>query len=274
MDEAQQQPESSAKLLKQDRDFVVPGDKIVSSMDYLPGKNCFRDGDSIYSKRLGIIHLENHVISVVPLSGAYMPLPGDMVIGEVEEIQGNGWFIDMGVPNSTYLSLSGVRGYVRSGTDLTRIYNIGDLIYVKIVSVSKQGLSLSMQDDRSRKLAGGRIINVAPVKVPRVIGKQGSMISLIKRRTGCNIVVGQNGLIWLQGAEEALATTVIKMVERESHKEGLTEMIEKYLDEHAPKILPPAPQEQQESAGSFKQFQDEKKDIFGDGDQNQGGENA
>lgn len=264
-----EEQEQKVALLKEDRQFTVPGDKIVSSMEYLPGKNCFRDGESIYSKRLGIVHVENHVISVVPLSGAYMPLMGDMVIGEIEDVQGNGWFVDLGVPYSTYLSLSGVRGYVRAGTDLTKIYNIGDLIYVKIISVSKQGISLSMQDDRARKLSGGKIITVEPVKVPRIIGKQGSMISLIKRKTGSNIIVGQNGLIWLQGGEENLATTVIKMVERESHKEGLTDTIEKYLEQHAPKILPPAMPEVGESQA---QVPEEKKNIFEDESGNEGGE--
>ena len=230
-----EQTENTA-LLKQEREFVVPGDKIVSSMEFVPGKNTFRDGESIYSKRLGIVHLENHVISVVPLSGGYTPQIGDMVIGEIEDTQANGWFVTLEAPHSAYLSLSGVRGYVRQGTDLTRIYNVGDLIYVKIVSVSKQGVSLSMQDDRARKLSGGKVITVEPVKVPRVIGKQGSMISLIKRKTGSNIVVGQNGIVWLQGGDEDLATVVIKMVERESHKEGLTDMIEKFLNENAPAV--------------------------------------
>jgi len=231
-------------LVKQEREFVVPGDKIVSSMEYLPGKNTFRDGDSIYSKRLGIVHLENHVISIVPLSGGYNPQIGDMVIGEIEDAQANGWFVNLEAPYSSYLSLSGVRGYIRQGTDLTTIYNVGDLIYVKIVSVSRQGIGLSMQDDRARKLAGGKVINVEPVKVPRVIGKQGSMISLIKRQTGSNIVVGQNGIVWIQGGDENLATTVIKMVEMESHKEGLTDMIEKFLGEHAPKNVQPMASEQ------------------------------
>ena len=70
------------------------------------------------------------------------------------------------------------------------------------------------------------------------------MISLIKRQTGSNIVVGQNGIVWIQGGDENLATTVIKMVEMESHKEGLTDMIEKFLGEHAPKNVQPMASEQ------------------------------
>jgi exosome complex component RRP4 len=48
-------------------------------------------------------------------------------------------------------------------------------------------------------LEDGRIIKINPHKVPRVIGKEGSMVSLIKSETGCEITVGQNGAIWIQG---------------------------------------------------------------------------
>ena len=263
-EEAIEQKIEEIELLKPEREFVVPGDKIVSSMEYLPGKNTFRDGDSIYSKRLGIVHLENHVISVVPLSGSYTPQVGDMIIGEIEDIHTSGWFVSFESPYSSYLPLSGIRGYIRPGTDLSRIYNVGELIYVKVISCNKQGISLSMQDDRSRKLYGGKIINVEPVKVPRIIGKQGSMISLIKRKTGTNIIVGQNGLIWLQGGDETLATTVIKMVERESHKEGLTDTIEKYLEEHAPKDLGVPAQTEHSELQPATEPQKPDKNIFVD----------
>jgi exosome complex component RRP4 len=58
------------------------------------------------------------------------------------------------------------------------------------------------------------------------------MISMVKRATNCRIVVGQNGLIWLQGDEpqkELEAVNVIKKIEAESHKSGLTEEISKLL---------------------------------------------
>lgn len=246
----------SEELLKKEHDFVVPGDKVVSSMEYLPGRNCFRDGDSVFSKRLGIVHVENHVISVVPLSGAYTPQMGDMVIGEVEDIQSNGWFIDINFPASTYLPLSGVSGYVRAGTDLTRIYNIGELIYAKVASCTRQGVNLSMQDMRCRKLIGCKVISIDPVKVPRLIGRAGSMISMIKNKTGCNINVGQNGIVCLQGGLDELATKVIRIIEKDSHQEGLTDKIEKLLNDEiktsglvAPALKPEAESIQDEAYG-------------------------
>ena len=92
------------------------------------------------------------------------------------------------------------------------------------------------------KISGGRLIKISSQKVPRVIGKQGSMVSLIKSKTGCEITVGQNGLVWLKGTPEGelLAEKAVKMIEEKSHLEGLTEKMDKFLDENRGS-LPPAP---------------------------------
>ena len=214
-----------------DRDFVVPGDEIVKSMDYLPGKNCFREGDSIFAKRLGVVSIENRVISVIPLSGVYIPRTGDMVIGEVEDIQSNGWIVNINSPSSVFLPLSGVREFIdTSKTDLSNVYNVRDIIYAKVSSVnSMESIHISMQDIRSRKFRGGRIVKIGPAKVPRLIGKQGSMINLIKTNTECKISVGQNGIVWLYGEKEDLAIKAINMIEEESYINGLTDKISELL---------------------------------------------
>ncbi len=229
--EEQKQEQADAMKIA-DRELVIPGEEIISSMDYLPGKNCFRDGDSIISKRVGIVSVSGRVISVIPLSGVYLPRPGDMVIGEIEEIQSNnGWLVNVRAPVNAYLPISGVREYIDTQkTDLSRVYSIGDVIYAKVSSVvGSSTLHLSMQDPRCRKFRTGRIVRMSPVKVPRLIGKHGSMITLIKNHTGCRINVGQNGLIWLEGEKEELAIKAIHIIERESQSEGLTDRISEML---------------------------------------------
>ncbi len=214
-----------------DRDFVVPGDEIIKSMDYVPGRNCFREGDSIFAKRLGLVSIENRVISVIPLSGVYIPRTGDMVIGEVEDIQSNGWVVNINSVCSTFLPLSGVREFIdTSKTDLSKVYNVGDMIYAKVFSInSLESIHISMQDTRSRKFRGGRIVKIGPAKVPRLIGKQGSMVNLVKEKTGCRINVGQNGIIWLEGEKEDLAIKAIKKIEEDSYINGLTDKISELL---------------------------------------------
>lgn len=219
--------------LQNEKKVVLPGDRIVESMDYLPGRNCYRDGDSIYSKRLGVVYYRGRVIDVVALSGKYMPEPEDMVIGTVKEVQYSGWIIDINSPYKAFLPLAGVRGFLDPArTDLTKIYGIGDVIYAMVLDVTPmKDVKISMKDPSTRKFENGRIVSISPVKVPRVIGKQGSMINMIKDKTGCRISVGQNGVIWIQGERENLAARAVMEIERNSQMSGLTDHIGKLLAE-------------------------------------------
>jgi exosome complex component RRP4 len=218
------------ELIKNDRELVIPGDEIIRSMDYLPGKNAFRDGDSICAKKLGLVSVNRRVISVIPLSGVYIPKAGDMVMGEVIDIQNNGWVIDIKSVNEGFLPLSGVREFIdTSKTDMSKVYGLGDVVYAKISAASSNSVYLTMQDTRSRKIRSGRVVKMSPAKVPRLIGKEGSMIKLIKDKTGCRISIGQNGLVWFEGDKEDSVIDAIKLIERESVTDGLTDKISNLL---------------------------------------------
>lgn len=223
--------------VRKGKEIVLPGDRIVESMEYLPGRNCYRDGNSVYSKRLGIVYYRGHVIDVVPLSGKYMPEPDDMVIGKVAEVQYSGWIIDISSPYKAFLPLSGVRGFIEpSRTDISKIYGVDELIYARVSDVTPmKDIRISMKDPSTKKFENGRVIRISPVKVPRVIGKQGSMITMIKDRTGCRVSVGQNGVIWIQGENEHLAAKAIMEIEENSHIQGLTDHIGKLLGHGNPR---------------------------------------
>jgi exosome complex component RRP4 len=237
MEDAKEKPGAgSAKqakgLLKKARDFVVPGDKLVDSMEFLPGRNCFRQGDGIFAKKLGLLGVDGRVLSVIPLNGSYMPVRDDMVIGEVTDVQSNGWVIDIKCPYQAYMPLSGVRGFIDSSkTDMSKIYDVGDMLYGRVNMVNaSMSVHISMQDRICRKFSGGRLITVNPAKVPRIIGKSGSMIDMIKRGTDARVVVGQNGVIWLEGEKEEFVIQVIRFIEENSHLEGLTDKVGKILE--------------------------------------------
>jgi len=230
-----------AELIKKEREFVVPGDEIVKSMDYLPGRNCFRAGESICARKIGLVSLSGRVISIIPLSGKYVPKVGDMVIATVEDIPGTrGWVMDINSPYKAFLPLSGVRDFIDTNrTSLDKVYKIGDVVYAKIHSMSGfDMIDISMQDPRARKLRGGRIIRINQAKVPRIIGKQGSMISMIKDRTGSRISIGQNGYLWMDGGDEKMVMKAIDLIDTEAYKNGLTDKVSKLLGE--PKKPAPA----------------------------------
>jgi len=145
-----------------------------------------------------------------------------------------GWRIDTNTAYSAILPLKdATSAYIRKGEDLTRICDIGDYVVVQVTNVTSQNLiDVSMRGPGLRKLIGGRIIKINAHKVPRVIGSKGSMVSMIKEYTGCRIIVGQNGFVWIMGDPESeiLAVNSIKKIEEEAHLQGLTDRMKDFLE--------------------------------------------
>lgn len=211
--------------------IVLPGELVQKGIDYLAGQGTYRDGDEIRSKYLGILRKQDYSVRVIPLSGKYVPEIGDFVIGEIEYVSFMNWKVHISSAYKATLPVSMVDKYIEKGDDLSNHYKRGDLIFLKIDSISRDmDITLSMKDRNTRKLFGGRIISITPAKVPRVIGKKGTMVSIIKNKTGCSITVGQNGLIWIKGEHEDLVADAIEMIEKHSHESGLTDRVSKYLD--------------------------------------------
>ena len=229
-----------SKILVENKDIVTPGQVLAEGMDYLPAGGAFRENDKIVASQMGLANVDGRLIKVIALSGKYAPKKGDTVIAKVVDINVYGWRFEINCAYQAFLSMKeATQEFITKGADLTKFYDYGDIVATNILSVSAtKTVDLSMRGPGLRKLIGGRIIEVAPSKVPRIIGKQGSMITMIKEATGCKIVVGQNGLIWISGdnAEAELrATEVILKIERESHNEGLTDKIKQLLESETEK---------------------------------------
>ena len=205
-------------------------------MDSFPGMGTYREGENIVASRLGLVQLDGRTIKLIPLSGRYTPNKYDTIIGKVIDVNMSGWRIEINSAYSAMLSMKEATSqFINRGADLTKFYNIGDYVSCKIVQVTSQKLvDVTMKGMGLRKLRDGRIINAASNKVPRIVGKQGSMVSMIKDATKCNIMVGQNGLIWINGTPEGelLAIKAIRKIEQESHLSGLTDRIKEFLDKN------------------------------------------
>ena len=223
-----------SELLITEKTIVVPGESLAEGMDYLPGENTYRENEKIYSKVLGLANVSGRVIKITPLSGPYSPKPGNKIIGKVTDIAFSGWRVDTDTAYSAMLNVKDATSrFIKKEEDLSKILAIGDYIVVMITNVTSQNLiDLTMKEPGLYKINGGRIISINSQKVPRVIGKKGSMVSQIKDKTGCSITVGQNGLIWLKGTPEGelLAEEAIKLIEQKSHESGLTEKIGEFLE--------------------------------------------
>ena len=218
---------------KKERKIVVPGEVIATGQNFLPGENTKREGQNIIATRFGLLDIEERLTKIIPLSGTYIPRRGNVVIGKVVDITYNGWLIDIDSPYSAFLPIIECKGFVSKKDDLSLIYNYGEMVIAKVLGVKGKGVDLTTRERGFHNLEEGIIVRINSNKVPRVIGKQGSMINLIKEYTGCNIVVGQNGLIWIRGENiesELLAKEAVKMITERSFIEGLTDKVKEFLE--------------------------------------------
>lgn len=219
------------KKIVEDKAHVLPGDTLAEG-DYLPGRSCFKENDKVKSKVLGVARFKDNLVRVVPLSGGYIPQEGDRIIGMISGVGATNWWVDLNSPYDGYLSLSeGSDEFIDlNETELSDLYDIGELVYTEVIKVTKQkSVKLSMEGRICKKLTGGTIVRVSPSKVPRLIGRGGSMVEMIKGETGSKIIIGQNGIVWISGGNQKLAEEAVRTVSKRSYEKGLTEKIKKML---------------------------------------------
>ncbi len=212
------------------KQLVVPGD-LLAEGDYVSGDSTYKKNGKIYANRLGLVDYNGKRVHVVALKAFYIPAPGDLVIGKIVETTPGGWVIDIKAPHLARLRASDVveRSFKPETTDLPSIFDVGDLIITKVVDYDRtRDPMLTVREPGLGKIMRGQLIEVTPTKIPRVIGRQGSMVGMIKKETGCQLTIGQNGWILISGRspeDERLAIMALRKIEAESHTSGLTDRV-------------------------------------------------
>ncbi|MEM2954356.1 MAG: exosome complex RNA-binding protein Rrp4 [Candidatus Nanoarchaeia archaeon] len=223
------------KLYVRDRELVIPGELLAEGLEFLPSGKAYREDDKIFASAIGMVSIKGRVIKIIPLAGRYIPKKGDAIVGEIVAVLPGGWSVAINSAYAADLPLGeSTTEYIAKGSDITKIFDIGDYVFCEITNVTETKIvKLSATRRPYRKLKGGTLLQISPVKVPRVIGKQGSMITMIKKETDCEIVVGQNGWIWVKGTpeKEAMVAKIIEVIEKEAHTKGLTDKIKAMLEE-------------------------------------------
>lgn len=218
-------------------ELVIPGDLIDDSGKLKPGLNTYRRDGSLYAGRLGIKSRRGGTLDVVPLKGVYDAQTGDLVIGVVIQHGPSNWLIDINGPYPAPMHVNEVPwdvGFAETAQYLSH----QEVILCKILFVDEaKKVQVTMKDRNLRKLEGGLLLTVEPARVPRIIGKNGSMINLIKRYADVWLFVGQNGRIWINGDDDgiAIAREAIAKIENEAHIPGLTDRMKAFLQDRTGK---------------------------------------
>jgi exosome complex component RRP4 len=214
-----------------DKKLVIPGE-FLSDDPSLADEGTYVEDNKVFSTVFGIASFKNHV-RVVPLSGKYIPKPGDLIIGVIKEVTYSNWIVDIRSPYDGLLHISEFPRRIEND-EMSKYLKIGDSIMTLVSDVdANMKVELTLNDQRLRPIKEGRMIEVTPSKVPRFIGRSGSMIAMLKNETKCNIFIGQNGRIWITGRdnEMELAIKSLLKIERETHISGLTDRVTRFLKE-------------------------------------------
>jgi len=219
------------------KQLVTPGDLLAEGA-FFAGENTYRDGSKIYSARIGLADVIGNKLIVVPIKGAYIPRIDDIVIGRITDIGMSGWQVDICAPYPAMLPASETpiqRGRDVGRRDLSRILGVGDLVLAQVIAFDRTRDPLLTTKGRGLgKVNSGRVAKITPARIPRVIGKKGSMITMLKKETGTDIIPGQNGVILATGRnpdQERIAVEALYMIEREAHTTGLTDRVKAMIQE-------------------------------------------
>jgi len=221
-------------IFYENRQLVTPGD-LLAENEYMNGENTYKENGKIYATRVGLFVHEDKRVYVVALKSFYIPMVGDTVIGKVVEVTLGGWVVDVRAPYLAMLRASDAleRPFKPQKDDLPSLFDVGDMMIAKIVAYDRtRDPLLTVLERGLGKIARGQIIEITPTKIPRVIGKKGSMITILKEETGCQITIGQNGRVLVSGKspeDERLAIMAIRKIEEEAHTTGLTDRITEIL---------------------------------------------
>ena len=223
------------KRFESKKRHVLPGDFITTAPLRLQN-NVVLEGKRIISTTIGLSDVSDDSVRVISLTGVYLPKIDDLVIGTIQYIHGNSWFADI---NSCYQGmLLGQdvfgRGSYPTKSEMEERLSKGDIIFAKIANSDRQREPLiSIADKNLGKIDSGELIKISPTKIPRLIGKHGSMIQTIEASTNATITVGQNGFIVVScdetnGLLKALAA--IRMIDEQAHLVDLTDKVKKMLE--------------------------------------------
>ena len=217
------------------RKYVIPGD-LVTTGPFRPEQNVILEGDKIISTTIGISEIYDDSVKVITLTGKYLPKIDDLVIGKVNSHTSLSWELDINSCYVGFLPAQDVfgRDFSAHADELSSKLKTGDLVAARIANFDRTRDPLVTISDRDLgKIDSGNLVKISPSKVPRLIGKKGSMIQMIEMATNAAVTIGQNGwvVVSCETPEGLLkAKKAIEMVNEKAHVVNLTDQIKEMLD--------------------------------------------
>ncbi len=217
------------------RKYVIPGD-VVTTGPFRPEQNVVLEGNRIISTAIGISEIYDDSVKVIPLTGKYIPKINDLVIGKVISHTSLSWELDINSCYVGFLPAQDVfgRDFSAHADELSSKLKSGDLVAARIANFDRTRDPLVTISDRDLgQIDSGDLVKISPSKVPRLIGKRGSMIQMIEMATNAAVTIGQNGwvVVSCETPEGLLkAKKAIEMINEKAHVANLTDQVKEMLE--------------------------------------------
>jgi exosome complex component RRP4 len=215
--------------------IVLPGDKISDNPVRM--ENAIVENGKTYATVIGMF--DESKGAFIPLESVWYPRQGDFVIGIVENSKNNVCTVQFDSPFRGLIlppprPRFGGRGRDdrfggRQHEERQEVLHVGDVVSAFVREVKREADQIILILERHRRLFGGKLVEVRPSKVPRIIGKASTMLKQLEDGTKCTILVGLNGIVWIKGENVPLAQKAIAKIQDEAHISGLTDRISELL---------------------------------------------
>ncbi len=197
------------------RHFVFPGEMILNSPSEL--NYTYIKDDKTYSKILGLFDESSN--SLIPLKSIWQPRLNDKVIGVISSKGRNGSY-DLEI--NQY-----IKGILLTDRRDRQRYYIGDIVEGTVKEIERRKTVIL---EKPMLLKNGILMEINTAKIPRLMGKENTMINELTDLTDTKIAVGKNGYVWIMGENKNRAIEAILRIDREAHVSGLTNRIKDMLE--------------------------------------------
>lgn len=202
-------------IFVENKEIVLPG-SLLTDNNYKLGRGTYKENGKIYSSITGLVYFESEQIKVIPLKDTYSPNYGDLVIGRVTGSSYSSWSIDI---NSTYHGfLPTTELYDKNEPNINNIINIKDMLLLRVANVDEiNRVKLTLRSRGLGKFNQGTIIKVKQPTIHFLSEENAFLTTMIQEYTYTDVIIGKNGLIWINGLKENIEhiIEIIELIEKE-----------------------------------------------------------
>ncbi len=190
--------------------LATPGAMLGAREGRRLGHGVVETDNGLIATKVGFIHSDEKSISVLPTHTRYTPRPGDLVIGVVEAVQSNLWFLDINAPFNALLPMSLGPGKAEFG-GARNVLNVGQTVLCRIQEVDETHSSVVTMKGLGLRRVDSGLVESLPPHLMQTLFSDGVALKSLKASTDCRVVLAENGRMWIDGSSDSIKEVVARI---------------------------------------------------------------